>query len=53
MGFVAFMENGFGGKEYKTPKKMIKKPRKIGKRILSDEQRKKIGERLNKVRAKH
>ncbi len=43
------MDNGFGGKEYELPKKMIKPPRVPRK--LSDSVKKKLAERLHEKRA--
>lgn len=48
LGYQAFLTNQSGGKEYRIPKYMIKKPR--GKRQLTEETRRKMAERLSKAR---
>ena len=45
LGLKALYNNGFGGKEYELPKKMIKPPR--APRRLSDSVKKKLAERLH------
>lgn len=45
LGLKPIMDNGFGGKEYELPKKMIKPPR--APRKLSDSAKKKLAERLH------
>ncbi len=45
LGLKPVMDNGFGGKEYELPKKMIKPPRVPRK--LSDSAKKKLVERLH------
>jgi len=48
LGLKATMKNGYGGKEYRVPKKRIRMP--LVPRRLSAEQRQKLGERLKKAR---
>ena len=48
LGLKATMDNGYGGKEYRVPKKRIRMP--LVPRRLSAEQRQKLGERLKKAR---
>ena len=48
LGLKPIFNNGYGGKEYHIPKKRISLPRTLRK--LSPEQRKKMGERLQKAR---
>jgi len=48
LGFNATMDNGYGGKEYRVPKKRVRMP--LVPRRLSAEQRQKLGERLKKAR---
>ena len=50
LGLKPVKDNGFGGKEYVIDKKRISKPRMPGKRTLTAEQRKAIGDRLRKAR---
>ena len=45
LGLKPLHDNGFGGKEYELPKKMIKPPR--APRRLSDEAKRKLAERLH------
>lgn len=45
LGLKPIKDNGFGGKEYELPKKMIKPPRVPRK--LSDSVKKKLAERLH------
>jgi len=42
------MDNGYGGKEYRVPKKRIRMP--LVPRRLSVKQRQELGERLKKAR---
>jgi len=49
LGLKPVWENGYGGKEYEIDKKRIPMPR--APRKLTAEQRKKLGERLNKARS--
>ena len=48
LGLKPVMDNGFGGKEYELPKKMIRPPR--APRRLSDSARKELVERLHRNR---
>lgn len=48
LGLKATMDNGYGGKEYRVPKKRIRMP--LVPRRLSAEQRQELGERLKKAR---
>lgn len=48
MGIKPFLDNDFGGKSYKVPKKLIRKP--SVKRIFTDEQRNAVRERFAKTR---
>jgi len=48
LGLRPTMDNGYGGKEYRIPKKRIRMP--MVPRRLSAEQRQKLGERLRKAR---
>lgn len=48
LGLKATMDNGYGGKEYRVPKKRIRMP--LVPRRLSTEQRRELGERLRKAR---
>ncbi|MFC1965711.1 hypothetical protein ACFLWI_02020 [Chloroflexota bacterium] len=48
LGLKPLYDNGFGGKEYELPKKMIRPPR--APRKLSDSTRKKLADRLNQNR---
>ena len=48
LGFKPTEDNGFGGKAYEIPKKMIKPPR--APRKLSDSAKKKLAERLHQNR---
>lgn len=48
LGCKCVLNNGWGGKEYVIDKKRIPKPRQ--KRKISEAQRVKMGERLQKVR---
>ena len=45
LGLKPVMDNGFGGREYELPKKMIKPPR--APRRLSDSTKAKLAERLH------
>jgi hypothetical protein len=49
MGIKPYLDNGFGGKGYKVPKKQIRKP--SVKRFFSDEQRQIAKERFAQTRA--
>lgn len=49
LGLKPTMDNGFGGREYRLPKSMIKPPR--APRQLSDSAKKKLAERLHRSRA--
>ena len=49
LGLKATIDNGYGGKEYRIPKKRIRMP--MVPRKLSAEQRQELGERLRKARA--
>jgi len=49
MGIKAFLDNGFGGKSFNVPKKLIRKP--SVKRVFTDEQRNAARERFAKTRA--
>ena len=48
LGLKPVMDNGFGGKEYKLPKKMIKPPR--APRKLSEETKTKLANRARDMR---
>ncbi len=49
MGIKPILDNGFGGKGYKIPKKLIPKPRvPKAKRIMTDEQKDVIRKRFAK-----
>ncbi len=48
LGLKPVKDNGFGGKEYELPKKMIKPPR--APRKLSDSAKKELAERLHASR---
>ena len=48
LGLKATMDNGYGGKEYRVPKKRIRMP--LVPRRLSAEQRQELGKRLKKAR---
>ena len=48
LGLKPYMDNGYGGKEYKIPKRMIRPPRATKK--LSDEVRRKAAETMRKNR---
>lgn len=48
LGLTAFMNNGFGGKEYKVDKKLIKLPQL--KRKVSEATRKRLTKRLQLAR---
>ncbi len=48
LGLKPLYDNGFGGREYELPKKMIKPPR--APRKLSDSAKKKLAERLHQNR---
>ena len=49
LGLKPVCDNGFGGREYELPKKMIKPPR--APRQLSDSTKRKLAERLHRNRA--
>ncbi|MFC2051976.1 hypothetical protein ACFLT4_04535 [Chloroflexota bacterium] len=48
LGLKPLYDNGFGGREYELPKKMIKPPR--APRKLSDSAKRKLTERLHQSR---
>ena len=48
LGLKPIMNNGFGGKEYRIPKKKIRMP--LASRKLSAAQRKEMGKRLKRAR---
>ncbi len=48
LGLKPVMDNGFGGRSYELPKKMIKPPR--APRKLSNSAKKKLAERLHPTR---
>ena len=48
LGLKPLYDNGFGGREYELPKRMIKPPR--APRKLSDSTKKKLAERLHQNR---
>jgi len=50
LGLKPVKDNGEGGREYEIDKKRISMPRALKKVKLSPEQRKAIGERLQKAR---